>query len=320
MAMVLTADGCIDAALVTGLAEDCACPRPLCDLNVCSLMCNFVQLLPNGPLWDRAKGEALRHFQNNDCFGTYCYTDDECGSLVDFAVYTGRRFHNLVMDSLWPALREANPLTAYETLDSWLDRLGWQDCWASACRDKRLGTTSPYETEGLCAPLYCPPTIPDDLACAVKRGIVLSLIRLQMRPVATLCGINWVIEPLGAVLTPLIETCENEGFTTKTELHCCTGARFELNPIASQDIQGCTKYNCGEIASRIPAWFEETDPVVCPGDPTPECTIPLNEREVIWPGVMAAQCIALSMLPVDDCELTVPIVRGETRVIIDAPT
>lgn len=294
------------------LERDPCCPRDLCEIDLCDLQCNFVQLLPNGPLWDRAKAKGLEQFRQYTWCQPYCPDPEPCYTLVNYAVYNARRLHNLIFTALWPAIRESNPETASTTLDEWLDRLGWQDCYNNACRDPRLGNLTPYEIPGECGPIFCPVETPADLECAVKRGIVRSLMRLRMGIIKNLCSINWVIEPLGAVVTHRPEICVfDDGVTTVAiteELDCCRGAHFTICGIDGT-IETCLPVDCErpKTRPRINTLVERNI-----------CDMPAGAQQRIRPNVLAAECIVRSLLPswsacesnnlyrCDDCEPTTP--------------
>ena len=57
--------------------------------------------------------------------------DPRCPSLVLHAIYTVLKLRGVVHGALWPAFRESNPYTAVTTLDYHLERLQWEDCYAS---------------------------------------------------------------------------------------------------------------------------------------------------------------------------------------------
>jgi hypothetical protein len=310
---ILTADGCITG---TGeITQEGCCPIEPCNIDPCSLMCNFVQLLPNGPLWDRAKQERMVRYSQEPC-GPACLPEiSDCASVVDYAIYTGYQMNELIKGPLWSALREADPETAVETLDSWLQMYGWNDSWESLCRDKRLGP-SPFECgvtdppldacDASFSPIYVPP-IPAALDSAVKRGIVLALRRLQMSPIKSLCGINWIIEPLGAYLRPS-DSSANE---------CCTGMVWQLCSLSDTIEETPPKHCVQERAPRrIQAWFPMDRLSFNPTTGSCEPTGPGTVR--IWPGILAAQIIALSLMPTRDCG--VPIYRclelGDMPVVV----
>lgn len=299
---ILTADGCM--AVIGELTSESCCPIEPCQIDPCSLMCNFIGLLPNGPLWDRAKTERMARYQQEPCGPACMPTITGCASVVDYAIYSGYQLDNLIKGPLWSALREANPATAVETLDSWLQMYGWTDSWESLCRDKRLGP-SPFECtvvdpelatcDSSFSPIYVPP-LPPALDNAVKRGIVLSLTRLRMQPIKNLCGINWIIEPLGAILRPSAAATDT----------CCNGMVWELCSI-SDTIEAVPAKHCVESQEikLIPAFI--TIPSLVFNPATGTCEPTGTETIRIWPGILAAQIIALSLMPLRNC--SPPIVR-----------
>lgn len=289
---ILTADGCVDS--IGELAGDACCPIEPCMVDACSLMCSFISLLPNGPLWDRAKAERMSRYESSPCGPACVPPPNDCASVVDYAIYSGYTLDYLIKGPLWSALREANPDTAVETLDSWLSMLGWDNAWDTLCRDPRLGP-SPFECgvfepsleacDANFAPIHVP-TVPPALDLAVKRGIVRALSRLQMSPIKNLCGINWIIEPLGAVLRP----------SSLLPGVCCTDIRWEICS-TGDTIEGVPPKHCanGVLSSPVQAWFPMQTLVYDNATGTCRPTGPDTLR--IWPGVLAAQIIALSLMP-----------------------
>jgi hypothetical protein len=301
---ILTADGCVSA--VGTLASDDCCPIDVCNLDACNLMCAFIQLMPSGPLWDVPKARAMERYQNLPCAPVCAPDPGSCSSLVDYAVYSGYRLAELLRGPLWASIRESSPYTAVETIDSQLNVYGWTDCWESACRDQRLGP-SPFECgvfepgldscDANFSPIYVP-TIPEPLNTAVKRGVLIAMHRLAMAPIKNLCGINWIIEPLGAYLRP------KEGISAD---QCCTGLRWEICNI-SDTIEGVPSLSCSaEKIKRVKASFEM--PTLAFNTATGRCEPVGPDMLMIWPAIMAAQCIAISLLPAKTCE--VPISRCE---------
>lgn len=301
---LLTSDGCVSA--IATLPEAECCPPDICNLDPCKLMCSFIELLPNGPLWDKAKATAMDRYRdlNDPCAGT-CEPDATCATIADYAAYSGYRLHGLLQGALWPALRESRPETAVETLDSWLEMLGWENPWESLCRDPRLGP-SPLDcanepTLAICdanfSPVYVP-QLPPALDMAVKRGIALALTRLQMSPMKNLCGINWVIEPLGAILTPS---------SVPSTSPCCGSGLTWVICNRGSTIESVPGLVCGSGTHEIPASFEI--PSLAFSEETGMCVPTGPDKIRIWPAVMAAQVIALSMLPTKGCSMS--IVRCE---------
>lgn len=183
---------------IGALPESGCCPPHPCTITAESVACNFINLLPNGPLWDEAKYRGI------SCGGwcaTACRTED-CSSVVNYAAFVGRRLHAMVQENLWPALREASPYTAYETLDEWIERLNWRDCYMGTCRSPALGELTPYEIMGECGPEYCPPTFSDDLSRLYKRGVVIALHRMRMKPAKNMGALNFVMQYLFTEVVP----------------------------------------------------------------------------------------------------------------------
>jgi hypothetical protein len=112
-----------------------------------------------------------------------------------------------------------------------------------------------------------------------------------MGVIKNLCGINWIIEPLGAMIQP--RNLETAVFPDPETMGGCDSlcpdkVEFEILPI-SDYLPGCI------------------DTSVC--DPTPVrplvqaykernwCNSPAGLPAVIWPGVLAAECIVRSLMP-----------------------
>lgn len=255
--------------------RECCAPR-LCEITPSMLVCNFVNLLPTGPMWDAAKARTMAHYTAcaADDAPPPCPTnDDTCTSVVSHSVYTALRLHDLLKNGLWPALRESDPTTAYTTLDDWLARYRWVDCFYGACRDPDIGYLAPYEFKSNCFSYYCEPETPDDLLVAVKHAIVVSLSRLQRGAHARVEDINWVIEPLSARLQAGIGSGNDCSIS------------FDLIPsteyISSWHLQTCE----GVDNPPLQAWFNPTD---CHARGLPSR---------VWPALMAAECIVRAIVP-----------------------
>ncbi len=276
MAQILTADGCQEASNIR--FEDACCPPPLCELDYCAMACAFINLLPSGPLWDRPKAEALSRYPSAGPAACAPAPAPEmgCQSLVAYAIYMSQILVDLLRNALAPTLREADPYTAVTTLDDWLDRLGWQDCYATQCRSVLLGDLTPYEIMGECGPIFCPVASPPELELAVKRGIVIALSRANMGGIKTLYWLNWVIEPLGAKI-------EGRNILTAD----CDTVQFTISRISDTLPAVIDGYCLPEAAAEtVPADITRGD-----------CDRPAGAPEVIWPGIVAAECIVRSMLP-----------------------
>lgn|SRR5262245_9238566 len=281
--MTLTADGCAE---VLRLDDPSCCPPPLCGNDLCCTFVAFFNLLPSGPMWDYWKQQAVGYFESHDD-PAECplIKDPSCPTLVLHSIYSVLKLKYMVYNALWPALRESDPYTAITTIDNWLDRYKWEDCFRSHCRDPNLGALTPYEIMTACGPEFCEAEISDELNCAVKRGIAIALTRASMGVIKNLCGINWIIEPLGAEIKPIPITPDENGVWCVNDCGVVP-PQFEL--CNTRDwIEGCGEGDvCDTRSARphIPAYW---------GD----CNKPAGLPETIWPGVLAAECIVRSLLP-----------------------
>lgn len=281
----LTADGCQDTI---ELPDTGCCPPPLCGNDLCCTFVAFFQILPSGPLWDYWKNAAISYFQRNDnprdC---PLLTDPACPSIVLHAIYVVLKLKKLVSDALWPALRESDPMTAVTTLDHWLDRLQWEDCYLQHCRSHLLGVITPYEIWSDCGPLYCPPGFSQEFSDALKHNIVRALTRAGMGGIKNLCWINWVIEPLAAKMEPVLPYVAPPPSPSGDPCGPCPpGAHFVINPL--QDwMEGA---GTGDLCEphpkpRVPAFWDRA------------CDSPAGLPAQIWAGVLAAHCIVRSLMP-----------------------
>jgi hypothetical protein len=234
-----------------------------------------------------------------------CNAPVVCSSLVDHAIYSAKKLYNALFDNLVPALRESNPYTAFDTLDDWIERLGWQNCYACACRDVLASDMAPIAILNECGePYCCPLPFSGDLLCAVKRGVVIALSRAQMLGVRNLASLNYVIAPLGATIharcegaanllmgcgpycggdckTPILMVCPSRNDLCACEKLECP--RSTDMPLPGTTSLGYVKAPCSRM---IQAYYEPcmmTDPVGLPAK--------------VWPGVLAAECIVRSLMP-----------------------
>lgn len=199
--MANTSSGCLDAGPVTG-AIDC-CPPAICAPDCCTFASSFISMLPTGPLWDDQKIAAQRWV------AAYC--DDpnnvpaveECTGLAFHAAYTGLKLQYLRDNVLWPTLRESHPDTAVTSIDDWLSRMNWSDCFQSCKAGVRL------ENNPLLVRTECGTVLNDQLPqdvqtedqqSALKRAIARALHRARIGAKKNLCGLNWILEPLSAEL------------------------------------------------------------------------------------------------------------------------
>lgn len=280
------ADGCVDTGPIV---LDGCCPPTLCGPDVCNLICSFINLLPQGPMWDYWKAKALAYYEERGkttVCDTLCLPDLSCPSVVMHAIYAAFKLQFLLTDVLWPSLRERDPFTAETTLDDWLVSYAWEDCYNQNCRSVLLADSTPFEVMGECGPVLCGVTVPDALACAVKRGIVLSLSRANMGIIKNLCAVNWIIEPLGAVVQPNnIEQCENIDCDCDGALRKCLEWRITN---VGMTLPACTMTSnpCDVVAGEVVQAFVEHS--ICDPAGLPAMT---------FPGVIAAECIVRSLLP-----------------------
>jgi hypothetical protein len=288
---VLTADGCQD--IMTRDWYYC-CPPPLCGNDLCCTLVAFFNLLPSGPLWDYWKRVAIDYFQvSDDVSQCPLVKDPKCPSLVLHVIYTVLKLRSYVHGPLWVSFRESDPTTVLTTMDYWLERLKWEDCYLQHCRSVLLGDLTPYEVMGECGPIFCPPDFPPELICAVKHNIIIALSRAQMGIIKNQCAINWVIEPLGAAI--------KSRYTIKPDQD------LPLNPLEPCD-SPCDEDMALEICNTKDWIYGCDDGDVCTTQETPPkiqaywdwpCAIetPAGLPQRIWPAVLAAECIVRSMLP-----------------------
>lgn len=264
------------------IPSDGCCPPDICSIDVDVLACGIVGLLPSGPLWDASKQAAI------DCHGACGNCDmptdvDQklCGSIVQHSIYAAHKLFYYINSSLWPALRESNPYTAWSTMDSWLDRLGWADCYNGYCRDPHLGTMTPYEILGECGVVYCPPTFSEELTRVYKRGVITALWRLRHGIVQNLASINFIISSLHAelVIDPDFDPASGE--------QACLILRStsDYAPVV-------LKEPCPRNDTTILAAQKQVKLYLTPGD-----GLCAGGPRRAYPLVLAAHCIVRSMLP-----------------------
>jgi hypothetical protein len=290
---MLSADGCVTAALPEDLG---CCPPPLCGNDLCCTFVAFMNLLPSGPLWDYWKAAAISYFQSSDDPASCpLLQDPRCPSLVLHAIYTVLKLRHVVHTGLWPALRESNPYTAVTTLDNHLARLHWEDCYAQHCRSVLLGEITPYEIYSECGPVFCGADFPPELECAVKRGIAIALTRANMGVIKNICGLNWVIDPLGAEIKP-VPGPPPAITDPECDPYGCEAGPTHFEICQTRDwIEGCGSGDiCDTLLPRpkIPAVWGFG------------CDRPAGLPAIIWPGVLAAECIVRSMMPAN-CPSTI---------------
>lgn len=287
--MVLTADGKQAVARVrkSGCCTDALCgPRSDC-LNLSSL--------PSGQMWDGPKQEWAQILGEHGGLPDYANSpglESPCPTMVSYAVFNRLMLRCAVDTFLIPAFRESDPRTAVTTVDDWLSRLGWQDCYRNVCRDGYSAQFSPYEVPDLeCGGTrFSQVRFSDELEAATKHAILASLWRLRMGVIRNLCGINWVIEPLRAELKPAAYPPHVQDYLDGN-CECPEGA-----PCFCEDVA----LEIWATSETIPA--APTAETFCggvAGEEIPGCeSVEMSDgttRE-ICPALAAAECIARSML------------------------
>ncbi len=289
-----TADGCQEVAVP--VSSGC-CPPPLCGNDLCCTFVAFMNQLPSGPLWDFWKAKAIDLYRNPN--PNPCPLDFECPSIILHAIYCVLKLKSLIHDGLWPAYREASPFTAVTQVDYWLDLVGWEDCYRQACRPQYHKLPTPYEIMSDCGPMFCDVPLPPELLAALKMNTLRALARAQMGVIKSLCGINWVIEPLHAVVTSATPQPPNPSpplpDANQCQGYCPDGITFIISPVGDT-MDGVPSGDvCDQQGSSpIQAWYDwgcwDQKPMGLP--------------DIIWPGVLAAECIVRSMMPLKCPPLT----------------
>jgi hypothetical protein len=264
------------------MASDTCCLPDLCSITPESIACAFVGLLPSGPLWDKSKELTIacggNCDQNCNQFGN---EKDSCASLVLHAVYSARKLHYYIQSALWPSVRESNPYTAFTTMDSWLDRLGWQDCYNTFCRDKYLGEMTPYEVMGECGVEFCPPTFSEDLALIYKRAVITALWRMRLGFLPNLSSLNFILSSLYSELVPDPDWNELSG-----EPRCLL-----LRPTADY-APVVLKEPCPRNQNTVLAGQKQVKLYLTQAD-----GLCVGSTKRAYPLTLAAHCIVLSLLP-----------------------
>lgn len=278
---MLGIDGCTNG--YTPVATQECCIQPICNIEPCELICQFVNLLPTGPMWDVPKKTVSDYFSDPEICTTgtvippNLLSKNMCSSLVVHSVYSALKLHDLLKNALWPALRESDPYTAFDTMDDWLDKLGWVDCMQGPCRDPTLGNLTPLEVGTPCGSQFCEIEYPECLTTTVKHAILVSLARVKRGIVPNIASLNWLIEPFHARLTPLNLDLDEDG-----EVHC--PLRYEIAP----------------LTDSLPLWQRDDcatqTPQFCQAYFEPNTCAQTGLPDRIYPGLLAATCIVSSLL------------------------
>lgn len=300
----LGVDGHVPNGVVT---HDNCCTDKVC-VSEAQMACTFIDLLPDGQLWDRQKMEVKARIADSGVV-----EGSDSTSMVSYAAYLGRVLTDIVNNGIAPSIYESDPFTASITIDSHLERLRWVDCYNSACSAAFLQESNPYSHLNDCNRWeYCASEFPEDFDRALKHGILVSLTRLNRGIIKNVDGINWVIEPLGARLEPVF-TDEVQDFLDYNAANplslrglgvnddgCCwcTDAAYKIVSTSNTIPGAPTTDYCGTPPPPVAAEQLYT----CEGQPD----------QLLFPGVLAAECIAQSLMPRPCPNL---IVERETNLV-----
>jgi hypothetical protein len=166
-------------------------------------------------------------------------------------------------------------------MDSWLDRLGWQDCYNTFCREKYLGDITPYEVMGECSIEFCPPTFSPELALVYKRGIITALWRMRLGFIPNLASINFILSSLYSELV-LDPTWSADSGEPPCLVLRPTG---DYAPVV-------LKEPCPRTQATILAGQKQVKLYLTPVD-----GLCLGSVTKAYPLTLAAHCILLSLLP-----------------------
>lgn len=288
----LGVDGWVPFRDTSEIERDNCCSDPLC-IDGVTLACAFIDLLPSGPMWDRPKSEAREALVDNGGFPDGTVDIFTCPSMVTYTVYSAQVLQDLVSNVLTPSIIETFPHTASTTLDDWLDRLGWIDCYRTYCRSSYAGKYSPYERPIEDCPgqtEYCPTNFDPEFEKALKFAIIQSLQRSRRGVIRNIEGVNWIIAPLGVELRlPTVypdavqQYLDGECETEDGQIPCwCLEATLELHRIV--DVLPCAPDDfCENNTCTVP--YEQV--YSCEG--LPDVTV--------CPALIAAECIVASIVP-----------------------
>lgn len=289
------------------LDDNSCCSDPVC-ITEQEAACSIVDLLPSGPMWDRQKAEVRHRISDEGGVplpgspNAFAYP-----SMVTYAVYMGQVLADMVTTILQPVVREAFPHTAVDTLDDWLNRYDWVDCYRSACRASHVVQYSPYETETDCGSEYFATDFSDDFERALKHAILQCLVRAQRGFIKNLDGINWVIAPLGAVVGPVYSAFVQDYIDSgETCPSCfCEEVQLEITNTGEPTLPGAPTVDsmCGEAPATVDAEQTYIDGA--------------GGAVQVFPGVLAAECIVRALMQ-RQCPNIVN--RTVSPVVVPAPT
>jgi len=251
---------------------DGCCPPSFADLDACEIASSYIGLLPDGPLWDRPKFEAAMMIRDGQTCSA-CWKEDHCPTMVDYAINIGEQLFVALSTALWPSFREADPFKAATSVEDWLDRFGWANCFESDCRPASLGEVTPVEYMTDCGPVRVNITYSPAVKLAYESALVKSLERLSLGIIKNIAAINFVIEPLKVriVPVPVDDPCNAEELSIRLEK-------------TSDFFEGINLEPCGK-PTPIRAYVDRD-----------VYRLPAELPKYIWPGHLAAECIVRSLL------------------------
>lgn len=137
----------IDGSATQAFGEAECCPPSLCNIDPCGFICAFMEYMPRGPMWDFWKRYRASQMRNlgNLCTTQSCQDNNLCLTVIDHAIYTAKKLLEVLQNPLQTAIWEANPITAFNTRQYWLDSFGWEDCFEGPAVSKKLGFPTPYQ-------------------------------------------------------------------------------------------------------------------------------------------------------------------------------
>jgi hypothetical protein len=228
------------------------CTWDLCLIDVCGFVCNFLNYLPSGLMWDKPKEMAVNNVIT-EC-STIC-PPKRCSTLVDHARYTAMKTLLFLEKFVMPIQKETNPITAYHSIDDWLDKYGWNEICGRYCYSKQ--THFKHHVSVLCLRQICPEITrynqmagnafaltktpvrfeyPKEINEIVKRGVLIALSRLSLNPILNLDSINFALSGLGVELrTKKIDAEQSKVSYVMPSCVTCNSEEHGIMQMASKD-------------------------------------------------------------------------------------
>lgn len=286
-----------DGMAPTGaIAPDLCCGSDIFCVSESADICGMMDLLPSGPMWDYAKSKTLEEVADAGGIPAGGFS---CTTMASYAADLGVMMNHVRKNIIGQSIREACEFTAVHTLDDWLARYGWEDCYRSFCRSEYASTLSPYEGQLECGIGYFPTDFSEEFERALKHNILIALRRLRYAGIKKLSVINWIIEPLGAELrTPAVYPADVQAYLDDPST--CT---VDCPPCFSGSIQ----LELHSISNELNG--APTEESFCSSDqPTPvnaeqSYTNGTDPAVLLRPGLFAAECIIRSMQPAGSSEI-----------------